>query len=53
MKRDQTDFTLWWDTADIISKIEYHTDLSFACLPNEVILIDEADEFIFKDPALF
>ena len=43
MVRDQKDFNTWWETADILGKIEYHTDLNFTCQPNEIILIDEAD----------
>jgi superfamily II DNA helicase RecQ len=54
LDRDKADF------ADILemlgydeTRFEYHTDLNFVCLPGELVIIDEADCFMFKDPSAF
>ena len=51
--RDEKILENLFKLASIEKKIKYHCDLKFKSYPGEIILIDEADEFIFTDPKLF
>lgn len=35
------------------SRIEYHTELNFVCQQGELVIIDEADCFMFRNPSAF
>lgn len=54
MERDQQDFEDYWILLSCDeSKIEYHVGLDFQPAANELIIVDEADTFIFNETDRF
>lgn len=53
MLRDKKHFASWWLLLGKQNAIEYHVGMDFVCQQGEIILVDEADELIFDDPAKF
>src|SRR5687768_5916964 len=53
MQRDQKQFAQWWVIFKLECAVEYHIGTNFAYQPGEILLIDEADEFIFNSPSEF
>jgi hypothetical protein len=54
MERDQQDFEDYWILLGFDeSKVEYHIGLDFSPAANELIIVDEADTFIFNDTEKF
>ena len=35
------------------NRLEYHSDMNFPVAANQVVIIDESDEYIFTDPLAF
>ena len=52
-KRDSAEFRSYWDLGGYTEKVEYHSDIDFIPKKNGVVLIDEADVLIFRDPKKF
>jgi len=52
-KKDEEDFKDLWLLTPGGLKLGYHKDLDFAPQTNSVIIFDEADHYIFSDPAAF
>ena len=52
-KRDMDDFDDYWELSKYASKVTYHDSIDFKPRQNSVVLIDEADVLIFKDPRKF
>jgi hypothetical protein len=48
MKRDRDDFYPLFDMYGLADRLEYHVGINFAVNENEVVLVDEADCFIFE-----
>jgi hypothetical protein len=51
LKRDQADFINLFEDCGFADKVEYHVGIDFAPGEHEIIIIDEADCFIFESPA--
>jgi hypothetical protein len=49
-EKDKKDFAALFKTVDLDSKIEYTTNIDFKPDKKELLIMDEGDEFIFKDP---
>ena len=52
-ERDRTEFRSYWDLGGYSEKVEYHSDIDFVPKKNTVVLIDEADVLIYRDPKKF
>ena len=50
MYRDKEEFNDYWAKSDNVQKVEYHTNFGFEIKEGEVIISDEADHLMFKDP---
>lgn len=53
MRKDQTDFSSLWTLSDFEDKVVYHESMGFTAEEGELIIFDEADEFIYNDPKAF
>lgn len=54
MERDQKDFQAYWTLLDYDnSRVEYHLGCDFMPSHGELIVVDEIDSLMFKDPAKF
>ena len=53
MNRDKRDFEIYWKLRSMEDRVVYHCDIDFVCLPTDMIICDEADDFIFTDPTKF
>jgi hypothetical protein len=51
--RDLDDFKDFFENNDLSEKVLYHTDIAFSRKLGDLVLIDEADSFIYKDPKTF
>ena len=51
MKRDQEAFRFYWDVLG--DRVHFQVGLDFAPKPEDVIVVDEADYFIFSDLTVF
>jgi hypothetical protein len=47
MNRDRIDFEALWKLIGCAEKVHYHTDIEFERDPRDLLVIDEADYFIF------
>jgi hypothetical protein len=52
-ERDRGEFTSYWDLGGYTDRVEYHSDIDFVPRKNGVVLIDEADFLIYRDPKKF
>lgn len=52
MARDKKDFEDYWELLDRFDNVFYHDKLPTP-KKGDLIIVDEADVFIFSDPALF
>ena len=50
---DKEIFKSLWATHNLAKSIKYHLETNFKVKKNEVVIIDEGDHFIFKDPKKF
>ena len=48
MERDQKTFALYWENYDYKYRVEFHYKLDFKVNNGDILLIDEADVFMFK-----
>ena len=53
MERDSSDFKVFWDMLDAKEFVTYQVGLDFIPKANSLIVFDEADAFIFRDPVKF
>jgi hypothetical protein len=54
MERDIKDFEAYWMLLDYdIAQVEYHLGCDFKPAYGELIIVDEADAIMFKDPIKF
>jgi hypothetical protein len=55
MKRDKADFEdlFMFATGGEIDKIKYHVGTDFTPIVNALVILDEVDYFMFKDPLEF
>ena len=54
MERDRSDFEDFWILLSFDeSKIEYHVGLDFKLVEGELVIVDEADTFIFSNTDKF
>lgn len=53
MKKDQDDFSDLWHISKLEDKVIYHSDINFDVSALELIIFDEADEYIYGDPKHF
>ena len=52
-KKDREDYEDLWALLPQSERVKYHTGIHFAPGVNSVVIIDESDEHVFKDPAAF
>lgn len=52
-KRDTDEFDNYWVLLNCQDKISYHVDIDFVPSPGSLVIIDEADVFIFNNPQSF
>ena len=50
MNRDKEEFNDYWAKSNNGQKVEYHTNFDFKMEDGEIIISDEADHLMFKDP---
>lgn len=54
MRKDQADFSgLWTLSGFAKDKVAYHESMGFTAEEGELIIFDEADEYIYNDPKAF
>ena len=54
LNRDRVDFEDYWLLLSYCDdRIEYHTGFDFKVGLNELVIVDEADALMFKDPIKF
>ena len=53
LKKDRNDFVDLWKLSDLEYVVEYHSDINFSILDGEIIIFDEADEYIYNNAAAF
>lgn len=53
MKRDQTDFSPYWELLGLQERVEYHVKYPFTLAVNELVIVDEADAIMFENPLEF
>lgn len=54
LERDQKDFETYWQLLSYDDDmIQYHIGIDFKVGPNELVIIDEADALIFRQPDEF
>ena len=53
LKRDRDDFADYFSLGKFQKQISYHEQLDFTPKKNSIVLVDEVDVLIFKDPKKF
>ena len=53
MNKDKVDFEALWTLSSLKEKVAYHDDIAFTAEEGELIIFDEADEYIYDDPTAF
>jgi hypothetical protein len=53
MKKDKDDFRDLWTLSNLEDKITYHENIDFELVEDELVIFDEADEYIYEDPKAF
>ena len=53
MNRDKKEFSDYWLLSGFDERIEYHTSLDFECNNREIVIIDEADHLMLREPIHF
>jgi len=52
-KRDSIDYKDYFESGGVQRHVAYHSDLNFHRGPSDILLFDEADDFILRKPQLF
>lgn len=52
-ERDHKDFEDMWILIGCSDRVEYHVGYDFITQKDELVIIDEADIFMFEDPCKF
>lgn len=53
MRKDKADFEDLWTLSGLQEAVVYHKDLHFEVESRELVIFDEADEYIYEDPKAF
>ena len=53
MTKDKTDFKNLWNLSNLNDQIVYHDDIMFQVNTGELVIFDEADEYIYGDTEAF
>ena len=53
MCKDEVDFEELWILSGFKDKVVYHANMGFSVEEGELIIFDEADEYIYNDPKAF
>jgi hypothetical protein len=53
LAKDKQDFEKLWSVAGLTCKVEYHEDINFQMSEQELVIFDEADEYIYSSPRAF
>ena len=53
MKRDQRDFSDFWEFSNLTDKVHYHSSTEFVVEEDDLVLVDEADAFFLSDPTSY
>jgi hypothetical protein len=53
MLRDLQEYTYFWDLAGLTDKVSYEVGLAFERSDSSMLVIDESDNLLFKDPLAF
>ena len=53
MERDKKEYNEYWVKSNTSGCVVYHTGLNFEIPDGDIIICDEADYLMFKDPNLF
>jgi hypothetical protein len=54
LERDKSDFEAYWVLLGYNeSQVEYHLGCNFKSADGDLVIIDEADAIMFKDPIMF
>ena len=53
MNRDKQEFDDYWTKSSNGQKVEYHTDFNFDMIEGAIIIVDEADHLMFRNPQAF
>lgn len=53
LAKDKQDFEKLWSVASLTSEVEYHEDINFQVGEQELVIFDEADEYIYSSPQAF
>lgn len=53
LNRDKSQFKHYWTVSNTTERVHYHQSFDFSVRKNDVILVDEADYLIFKNPEAF
>ena len=53
LAKDKQDFEKLWSVAGLTCKVEYHEDINFQMSEQELVIFDEADEYIYSSPQAF
>lgn len=53
MDKDKVDFEALWILSDLKTKVVYHEDIAFIVEEGELVIFDEADEYIYDNPTAF
>ena len=53
LKRDKAGFHQFWLLSGVSEKVAYHVGTDFSFESTDLLLVDESDSIIFKDPMAF
>ena len=53
LKRDKAEFHQFWLLSGVSEKVAYHVGTDFSFESADLLLVDESDSLIFKDPVAF
>ena len=53
LAKDKQDFGKLWSVAGLTCKVEYHEDINFQVGEQDLVIFDEADEYIYSSPQAF
>ncbi len=53
MDRDKAEFHQFWLLSGVSEKVFYQVGTGFSCESGDLLVVDESDFLIFKDPVVF
>ena len=50
MKKDKEEYEELWRLSSLQDHVQYHSDLEFSVADGDLLIFDEADQYMYEEP---